>query len=557
MQAFEDLRSRASAAWEAQAKSEKTRIIVGTATCGRAAGALETLDAIRAEVARLGLKAEVEITGCVGLCYEEPLVDIIKPGGARVTYKRVTAEKVAGLLDEVLVKGARTSQMLLGAHTEENAGGAPSLFDLPFFQGQERRLMARCGVIDPANIDHYIATGGYSTLDRVISSMQPDEVIAEVKTSYIRGRGGAAYPTGMKWEQCRAAKGYPKFIICNADEGDPGVFADRTVLEGDPHSVIEGMIIASFAVGSDHGLIYIRAEYPLATDIFHQALQQARERGLLGQNILGSEHIFDIEIRQGAGSYVAGESSAQMSSIEGGRAMPRLKRPRSVEKGLWAKPTSMNNVETFANIPHIVQMGGEKYASMGTEKSKGTKVFSLSGQIQRTGVVEVPFGTPLGKVILEMGGGAPEGRKIKGILPGGPAGGVIPAELFDTPIDIDAYDKLGSMVGSGGFTAFDDTTCILQLARYCAAFMRDESCDRCSTCRAGGQRLTDYLDCLDEGNGTPGDLPKLQALCKVLKENSHCGLGQTAPNAAITGLKFFRQEIEDHINKKLCPARSV
>ncbi len=554
MKAFEELQAKAKASWETLSTSGKTRIIVGTATCGRAAGAMKTLGAIRAEVSRQGLNAQVEMTGCIGLCYEEPLVDIIKPGGARVSYKQVTADKVPALMEEVLAKGGQAADMALGAHASDGTG-LPALFDLPFFQGQERRLMARCGLIDPNNIEHYIATGGYSTLDKVLSGMQPDEVIAEVKTAYIRGRGGAAYPTGMKWEQCRAAKGYPKYVICNADEGDPGVFADRTVLESDPHAVIEGMIIASFSVGSDSGFIYIRDEYPLATEIFRNAMEQARERGVLGKNILGSEHSFDIQIRQGAGSYVAGESSAQMSSIEGGRAMPRLKRPRSVEKGLWGKPTSMNNVETFANVPHIVQKGGAWYSSVGTEKSKGTKVFSLSGHIVRTGVVEVPFGTPLSKVILGMGGGAPSGR-VKGVLPGGPAGGVIPAELFDTPIDLDAYDKLGSMVGSGGFTAFDDSTCILQLARYCARFMRDESCDRCSTCRAGGQRLADYLDCLDNGQGTPQDLPKLQALCDVLKQNSHCGLGQTAPNAAITGLKFFRQEIEDHINKKLCPARS-
>ncbi|MDP2659763.1 MAG: NADH-ubiquinone oxidoreductase-F iron-sulfur binding region domain-containing protein [Dehalococcoidia bacterium] len=553
MKAFEDLQSKASASWNALSTS-KTRIIVGAATCGRAAGALKTLEAVRAEVARQGLNAQVEMAGCVGLCYEEPLVDIIKPGGARVTYKQVTADKVPALVEQVLVKGVQASDMALGAHA--GGTGLPSLFDLPFFEGQERRLMARCGLIDPANIDHYIATGGYAVLDQALTSMKPDEIIAEVKTSYIRGRGGAAYPTGMKWEQCRAAKGSPKYVICNADEGDPGVFADRTVLESDPHAVIEGMVIASFAVGSDTGFIYIRGEYPLATEILHHALQQARERGLMGKNILGSEHSFDIQIRQGAGSYVAGESSAQMSSIEGGRAMPRLKRPRSVEKGLWGKPTSMNNVETFANIPHIVKNGGAWYASIGTEKSKGTKLFSLSGHILRTGVVEVPFGTPLGKVILGMGGGSPTGR-VKGVLPGGPAGGLIPAELFDTPIDLDAYDKLGSMVGSGGFTAFDDTTCILKLARYCALFMRDESCDRCSTCRAGSQRLADYLACLEEGEGTPQDLVKLQSLCNVLKQNSHCGLGQTAPNAAMTGLKFFRQEFEDHINKKLCPAQSA
>lgn len=555
MKAFEDLQARARASWESASKTGKARIIVGSATCGRAAGALKTLDAVRAEVARRGLDAQVETTGCIGLCYEEPLVDIIKSGGQRVSYGKVTAEKVPALLEEVLVKGGQAQDMALGAHNGEGKGLA-SFFDQPFFRGQERRLMARCGLIDPVNIDDYIANGGYATLDKALSSMKPDEIIAEVKTSYIRGRGGAAYPTGQKWEQCRAARGSPKYIICNADEGDPGVFADRTVLEGDPHAVVEGMIIASYAVGSDTGFVYIRAEYPLATEILRECLQQARERGLLGKNILGSDHSFDMQIRQGAGSYVAGESSAQMSSIEGLRAMPRLKRPRSVEKGLWASPTSMNNVETFANIPHIVMNGGAWYASMGTERSKGTKVFSLSGHIVRTGVVEVPFGTPLGRVIIDMGGGAPQGR-VKGVLPGGPAGGVIPAELFDSPIDIDSFDKMGAMVGSGGFTAFDDHTCILELARYCAAFMADESCDRCSTCRAGSQRLRDYLSCLDEGQGTLQDLPKLLALCDVLKCNSQCGLGQTAPNAAMTGLKFFRQEFEDHITKKLCPARSA
>lgn len=552
MKAFEDLQARAKASVGA---STETRVIVGTATCGRAAGALKTLEAIKVEVARLKLDIEVETAGCIGLCYEEPLVDVVKPDGSRISYGRVTADRVPGFLEQVLVKGNASHDLLLGSHSSIGTS-LPSFFDQPFLRGQERRLMARCGLIDPNNIDHYIASGGYESLDKALTSMTPDEVIAEVKTSYIRGRGGAAFPTGMKWEQCRAASGSPKYILCNADEGDPGVFADRTVLEGDPHAVIEGMIIASYAVGSTDGLIYIRDEYPLATEMFRNALQQARERGLLGNNILGSDLCFDIEIRQGAGSYVAGESSAQMSSMEGGRAMPRLKRPRSVEKGIWGKPTSMNNVETFANIPHIVKNGGAWYAAIGTEKSKGTKVFSLSGHIVRTGVVEVPFGTPLSRVIMEMGGGAPKGR-VKGVLPGGPAGGVIPAELFDSPIDLDGFDKLGSMVGSGGFTAFDDSVCILELARYCLMFMRDESCDRCSTCRAGSQRLMDYVVCLDQGNGSMQDLDRLAKLCQVLKRNSHCGLGQTAPNAIITGMKFFRQEVEDHINRKLCPARSA
>lgn len=553
MKAFQELQARASASWEAISSTSKTRIIVGAATCGRASGALKTLEAVRAEVSRQGLNAQVETTGCIGLCYEEPLVDIIKPGGPRVSYGNVTADKAPSLLEEVLAKGGQAADRAIGAHSTDGTG-LPSFFDQPFFRGQERRLLTRCGLIDPTSIDHYIATGGYSSLDKVLSTMQPDEIIAEVKTSYIRGRGGAAYPTGQKWEQCRAASGSPKYIICNADEGDPGVFCDRTVMEGDPHAVLEGMIIASYAVGSTTGFIYIRAEYPLATELFGHAMLQARESGLLGKDILGSGHSFDIEIRLGAGSYVAGESSAQMSSIEGGRAMPRLKRPRSVERGLWAKPTTMNNVETFANIAHIVKNGGAWYASMGTERSKGTKLFSLSGHILRTGVIEAPFGTPLGKVILDMGGGAPDG-KIKGVLPGGPAGGIIPAGLFDQPIDIDGFDNLGAMVGSGGFTAFNDRTCILELARYCAAFMSDESCDRCSTCRAGSQRLRDYLTYLDEGNGSLQDLAKLQALCNMLKNNSHCGLGQTAPNATMTGLKFFRQEFEDHITKKLCPAR--
>jgi NADH-quinone oxidoreductase subunit F len=554
MKAFQELQEQAKQAWEALTHSSKPRILVGAATCGRAAGALATLDAIRAELVRQGLDAQIETVGCIGLCYQEPLVDIIRPGGPRICYGKVTQERVPHLIETVLVKGEELEDMALGTVSGDGAE-TPSFFQQSFFQGQERRLLARCGIVDPCNIDHYIANGGYTALAKALFTMKPEEVIAEVKQSNIRGRGGAAYPTGMKWEQCRAASGSPKYIICNADEGDPGVFCDRTILEGDPHAVLEGMIIAAYAVGSTQGFIYIRGEYPLALDIFSQALRQARERNLLGPNILGTGLSFDVDIREGAGSYVAGESSAQMSSIEGLRAMPRLKRPRSVEKGLWAKPTTMNNVETFSNIPHIVNNGGGWYAAIGTERSTGTKLFSLSGHIQRVGVVEVPFGTPLGKVIMDLGGGAPDGRQVKGVLPGGPAGGMVPADKFDLPIDIDGFAKIGSMVGSGGFVVFDDSTCAVDLARYCAAFMRDESCDRCSTCRAGSQRLADYLAYIDRGEGSLQDLDKMAALCEVLKRNSHCGLGQTAPNAALTGLSFFRQEFEDHITKGLCPAR--
>lgn len=554
MMDFDSVQAEAKKAWEAQTDGSRPRIIIGMATCSISAGAKETLQAVKKELTRKGIDAEVNITGCIGLCYQEPLVDVALPGRHRISYGPITTDLVPQLLGDVLSGKETAAELAVGTFGPRESASIPHLFDIPFMRFQTRRLLARCGLIDPENIDHYIALGGYSALAKAMS-MPPEQVIDEVKRSQIRGRGGAAYPAGLKWEQCRAAKGYPKYIVCNADEGDPGSFVDRTVLESDPHEVLEGMLIAAYAIGSDSGYIYIRGEYPLAAHRFSTALRQAEEKGLLGANVLGSDFQFHVEIRRGAGSYVCGESSALMSSIEGLRGMPRLKRPRSVEKGLWAKPTSMNNVETFANVPLIINNGGDEYASTGMERSTGTKLFSLSGHVLRTGVAEVPFGTSLQTVIEDIGGGPLPGRKIKGVMPGGPAGGVIPATMFDLPIDFDTLAKAGSMVGSGGLVVFDDRTCIVDLARYSAAFMRDECCDRCSTCRTGTQKLVAFLDALSCGDGKPGDLERLGNLGEVVKRLSHCGLGQTAPNTALGALAHFRSEVEAHLLDKRCPAK--
>ena len=426
---------------------------------------------------------------------------------------------------------------------------------MAFFKPQRRELLKRCGVIDPENIDHAIANGAYLAFNKALSSMTPEEVIEETKKSKLMGRGGAYFPTGQKWEQCRAAKGYPKYIICNADEGVPGAFVDRAFLEGDPHAVIEGMLIAAYAVGSDSGFIYIRAEYPLGAMRFQKAVEQARERGLLGKNILGSDLSFDIEVRRGAGSYVCGESSAQMSSIEGQRGMPRLKRPRSVERGLWGKPTSLNNVETFANVPLVIANGADWYLSIGTGATTGTKLFSVSGNITYTGVVEVPFGTTLRSIIEGACGGVPDGRTLKAIQPDGSLGTIISPALLDTQICLDAFRKSGAKVGSGALVVFDDSMCIVDLMRYCLRFAVSESCCRCTVCRVGSQRLLDIADRMARGEGRETDFQDIADISSVMFELSHCGLGQGASDPMTSSLKLFREEYDAHILQGKCPSK--
>lgn len=479
---FVDLRSKAIAQWENLWKSDTPLILVGLATCGIAAGANAVVKALQDELARRNIKANIMPVGCIGLCYLEPLVDIVKAGRPRICYSRVTPEKAIELIEAYLVNDDPRADLALGSFDETTIADLPRFFEHPMLKPQVRIATRNCGHINPENIDHYIARDGYSGLNKVLK-MQPEEVIKEVEESGLRGRGGAGFPAWRKWDEARRSKATPKYVVCNADEGDPGAFMDRSVLEGDPHSVLEGMAIAGHAVGTPNGYIYVRAEYPLAVRRLHTAIDQAKKLGLLGDNILGSEFGFNIEIMQGAGAFVCGEGSALMYSIEGKRGMPRVRPPRSVESGLWGLPTSLNNVETFANVPPIVVNGASWYAGHGTETSKGTKTFALTGKIGHPGLIEVPMGMTLRQIIYEIGGGIPENKPFKAIQTGGPSGGCLPESLLDTPVDFESLTKAGSIMGSGGMVVMDKDTCMVDVARYFIAFCRDESCGKCVPCR--------------------------------------------------------------------------
>ncbi len=551
---FEIIKRRAQAAWLGKQSSYATRVVVGMGGCGVAMGANAVKAAFEREIQRRGANAVVEKTGCIGMCHHEVLVDIVKPGKPRITYGHVTAAKVPALVEECVVGDNINKEMAIAVVGDKPVDGLPCYADLPFFKHQQRIVMRNCGVIDPDSIDDYIANGGYSAFVKALFEMKPEQVIEEVKTSNLLGRGGAAFPAGMKWEQCRRASGSPKYVLCNAEEGEPAIFKDRRLLEADPHAVIEGMLIAAFAVGSDRGYIYIGGEHLLAIERTEHALQEAMEYGLLGNNILGSEMSLKLTIRKGAGSYACGESSAQMSSIEGRRAMPRVKLVRSVERGLWMKPTSMNNVESYANIPQIIENGGAWYANIGTEEGKGTKIFTLSGNIVNTGVVEVPVGTTLRQLLYDIGGGIPNGKAFKAAQPGGPSGGCVPASLVDTPLDFKSLKKVGSTMGSGGIVVMDEDVCMIDMAKRFLDFDQEESCGRCTSCRIGSQRLYDILHAISIGEGRPDDIEMLEILGETTKEASLCGLGQAAALFALSTIKHFPDEYRAHIVEKRCPA---
>lgn len=534
--------------------ADRPRISVGLGTCSIAAGAREVLLEVHLTLRRLGIPAVVSQTGCNGMCYREVLVDITLPDRPRITYGDITPELVPELLEDCLVRGELRPDLAVGVVDGPGYQGIPAYHELPFFRYQRRIALRHCGLIDPQSIDDYIAHGGYAAFAKALFRMTPEEVIEEVKRSGLRGRGGAGFPTGRKWESCRAASGHPKYIICNGEEGEPSIFKDRRIMEGDPHTVIEGMLIAGYAIGAEQGFIYIAGECPLAIRRLDLAIRQAEAYNLLGEDILGSGFSFSIVIRQGAGSYVSGESSALMSSIEGKRAMPRVKIVRSVERGLWGKPTNMNNVETFANIPPIIEHGGEWYARLGTERSKGTKVFALTGNVVHTGLVEVPMGLPLRRLVFDIGGGIAEGRAFKAAQPGGPSGGVLPSSLLDLPISYEALQEVGSAMGAGGFQVLDETACMVELARFFAEFNEAESCGRCSICRLGTQRLHDLLTRICEGRGQPEDLEHIEVLGRTMIETSLCGLGQSAPLPVLSAVRHFREEFEAHIYQRRCPA---
>ncbi len=529
--------------------NEKIRISVGLGACGIAAGAQKTLSALEEAIAARALDVDLSITGCMGMCYREPLVEVRTPGKPGVVYMEILPERVPRLLDEAVAKGQLIQEWVA---TGDEGGGS----EQAFLARQKRIVLRNCGHINPEEIDEYLAAGGYQALQKVLSGMSREQVIEEVKRSGLRGRGGAGFPTGQKWEFCAKAPGTEKYIICNADEGDPGAFMDRSVLESDPHSVLEGMVIAGYAIGSTHGYIYCRAEYPIAIHRLNIAIAQAEKKGYLGERILGKDFSFHITIKEGAGAFVCGEETALMASIEGKRGMPRLRPPFPAISGLWKKPTNINNVETFANVPWIIVNGGAAYAALGTEKSKGTKVFALAGKVRRGGLVEVPMGMTLRQVVEEVGGGILGGRKLKGVQMGGPSGGCIPESLADTPIDYDSITKTGAIMGSGGMVVIDDSTCMVDVARFFLDFTQKESCGKCTFCRVGTRRMLEILQRITEGQGREGDIETLEALAQNIKRGSLCGLGQTAPNPVLTTIRYFRDEYEAHIKEKRCPAKA-
>jgi NADH-quinone oxidoreductase subunit F len=528
-------------------------IYVGCATCGLAAGAGDLMAVIEEELDRLGVKAHVIPVGCIGMCFAEPLVDIRLPGEPRVSYGNVTPKNIARILKSHLLHGKAVAGLALGSLGEETLPGIPKLYDLPFMKSQVRVVLRNCGFINPEELDHYLARDGYQGLIRALA-MKPEDVIEEIVASGLRGRGGGGFPTGQKWRFCRSSQGEPKYLICNADEGDPGAFMDRSVLEGDPHAVLEGMCIAAYAIGATRGYVYIRAEYPLAIQRLKVALEDLRGIGVLGDNMLGSGAGFDIKIKEGAGAFVCGEETALMASIEGNRGMPRPRPPFPAVQGLWDHPTNINNVETYACVANILREGAGWFASFGTERSRGTKTFALTGKVANSGLIEVPMGMPLHQVVEEIGGGIASGGRFKAAQTGGPSGGCLPARLRDLTIEYESLAQAGSIMGSGGLVIMDESTCMVDIARYFLTFTQNESCGKCTPCRLGTRRMLSVLERICAGEGRPGDIEYLEQLGPVIKNTSLCGLGQTAPNPVLTTLRYFREEYEEHIHKKHCRA---
>ena len=548
----------------------RLKILVGSASCGLAAGAREVEEAALETVKRLGLDAVVARTGCVGFCQREPLVDLLLPQGPRITYGNVTAKSIRTLLESMASGGTPPARAALcrwqreehvadGSFHEYPAaanglGQIPEGSTLEFYRRQRRVILRNCGTIDPMRLEEGLARGAYRGALRALTQMTPESVIAEVRESGLRGRGGAGFPTGQKWETARRAPGDGKYVICNADEGDPGAFMDRSVLEGDPHAVLEGMIIASYAIGAREGYLYVRSEYPLAVSTVTHAIQEAEARGLLGDDIFGSGHSFRVSVRRGAGAFVCGEETALIASIEGRSGEPRPRPPFPAVSGLWGKPTVINNVKTLSSVGPILSRGPAWYAGHGTERNRGTTVFSLVGAVRNTGLVEIPLGLTLREMVLEIGGGVPGKRALKGVQTGGPSGGCLPASMLDLPIDYERLGEAGSMMGSGGMIVLDSGTCMVDLARFFLTFTSDESCGKCTPCREGTAHMLRILTRICEGNGAPEDLAVLERLARTLKSASLCGLGGTAPNPVLSALRYFRDEFEAHILRKQCPA---
>lgn len=507
--------------------------------------------ALEKEIEKQGLKKEVLVvtTGCNGFCAVGPVMTVMPDG---IFYHSLTEEDIPHLVEEHFLKGRPVEELMYTPPAEEE--GIPKLMDIDFFSRQTLIVLKNRGLIDPEEIDEYIARDGYKALAKVLTSMTPKEIIQEIKDSGLRGRGGAGFPTGKKWEFARDAKGEKKYLICNADEGDPGAYMDRSIIESDPHSVLEGMLIGARAIGATEGFVYIRAEYPLALKRLEIALKQAKDYGLIGENIFDTDFSFDIHIKRGAGAFVCGEETSLMASIQGSSPEPRHRPPFPAQSGLWEKPTNINNVETWANVPSIINRGSEWFKNLGTQKSKGTKVFSLVGKINNTGLVEVPMGMTLKEIIHDIGGGIPEDKKFKAVQTGGPSGGCIPPRLVDLPVDYERLTEVGSIMGSGGLIVMDEDTCIVDVAKYFIEFTNDESCGKCSSCRDGSTALLEILERICKGEGKEGDLDLLEELSETIKDASQCGLGQTLPNPVLTTLRYFRDEYEAHVKEKKCPA---
>ena len=545
-------RTEAVKAWEAFGDNPEPMVFIGAGTCGRAAGAMETWEAAEQALKDLGVKPLITEVGCIGPCYLEPLLDIKMPGKPRVSYGNVTPKKAKRILREFLEEGIVPKHDVVGHFGDDGElDGIPRFFDHTMLKPQVRLVLRNCGIIDPSSIDHYLARGGYEVLKNCLSKPWED-TLETVKASGLRGRGGAGFPTWLKWKTCRETEADRKYMICNADEGDPGAFMNRSLIEGDPHAVLEGLVLASYAIGASQAYIYIRAEYPLAIVRLKKAIEQMKAIGLLGKDILGSGFNLDITIKEGAGAFVCGEETALIASIEGTRGMPRSRPPFPAQKGLNGKPTIINNVETLGNLPNILRNGAEWYARFGTETSKGTKTFSLVGRIRRTGLIEVPMGMTLREILYDIGGGS--FKPFKAVQTGGPSGGCLSEEFLDTPIDYETLAQAGSIMGSGGLIILDEDSCIVDVVKYFLNFTQKESCGKCVPCRVGTRHLVDILERITQGKGELADLDKLEKLGSTIKGSALCGLGNTAPNPVISSLKYFRDEFLAHIKDHRCPA---
>jgi len=558
---FKRLREKAEREWLETIQGSWPLICTGMSTCGISAEAADSKRAMERELEELGVRAKSLSVGCLGLCYAEPLVFVRAPGRPLVCYGKVTPDAAPSLIADIFSgdePGEIQKERVLGSLDLPEAealprSDVPSIWEHPMIKPQIRIALKNCGIIDPEDLGHYIARGGYKALEKALA-MPPEKVIEEVKISGLRGRGGAGFPTGLKWEFCRRSAGTEKFLICNADEGDPGAFMDRSILEGDPHAVIEGMLIAAHAIGSTQGFIYCRAEYPLALKRLHLALQQARDLGLLGEDIMGQGMDFDISIKEGAGAFVCGEETALMASIEGKRGMPRTRPPFPANAGLWGKPTNINNVETLANLSAIICRGGAWYSGFGIGKSRGTKTLSLAGAVRRTGLIEVPLGMTLREIVFGIGGGIPRDKACKSVLTGGPSGGCLPADFLDLPVDYESLTEKGSIMGSGSMIVVDEDTCIVDTARFFLGFTRSESCGKCTPCRIGTRQMLEALEKICQGRAGMEDLSRLERLANTVRNGSLCGLGAGAPNPVLTTLRYFREEYEAHVLQGRCPA---